>query len=64
MPIVGKWVKIFKKRSDAKPYVTFDKTDIEEQSYMDYRSAESKESELELIIDIGGETKGATDEGE
>mgnify|MGYP000061182129 FL=1 len=32
VPIAGKRVKIFKKRTDDKPYVSLDKTDNEEQS--------------------------------
>ena len=64
LPIAWKQVKIFKKWSDAKPYVTFNNLDTEEQSDTDHRDAESEESGLELIIDIGGETESATDDGE
>ena len=31
LPIAGKQVKIFKKRTDDEPYVTIDKTDNKEQ---------------------------------
>ena len=64
MPIVGKRVKIFQKRTDDEPYVTFDKTDNEEQSDKDRGDVESEESGLWLIVDIRGESKSATDEGE
>ena len=55
MPIGGKRVKIFKKRTYAKPYVSLDNINIEDQSDKDHEGAESEESGLELIIDIGGE---------
>ena len=35
VPIAGKRVKIFKKRTDEEPYVILDKTDNEEQSDKD-----------------------------
>ena len=49
VPIAGKWVKIFKKRTDDKPYV---KADNEEQLDEDHGDAGSEESELQLIVDI------------
>ena len=55
VPIGGKRVKIFKKRTYAKPYVSLDNINIEDQSDKDHEGAESEESGLELIIDIGGE---------
>ena len=54
MPIVGKRVKIFKKRTDDEPYVTLDKSDNEEQLDKDPGDSESEESGLQLIIDIRG----------
>ena len=50
-------VKIFKKRTDDKPYVIQDNTDNEEQSNEDHGDAGSKESELQLIVDIRGESE-------
>ena len=41
MPIVGKQVKIFKKRTDDEPYVSLDKTDNEEKSNKDRGDAKS-----------------------
>ena len=64
VPMTGKRVKIFKKRADPEPYVTLYNTDTEEQSDNNHRGTKSEESGLELIIDIGGETDSATDEGE
>ena len=64
MPVAGKRVKIFKRRTDDKPYVNIDKTDNEEQSDKDPGDAESEESGLQLVIDIRGESESATDEGE
>ena len=64
VPIAGKQVKIFKKRTDEKPYVTLDKTDNEEQPDKDRGDAESEESGLQLVVDIRGESESATDEGE
>ena len=61
---MGKRVKIFKKRSDAKPNVTLNNTETKEQTNKSYRGMESEESGLELIIDIGEETEGTTNEGE
>ena len=61
MPIGGKRVKIFKKRTYAKPYVSLDNINIEDQSDKDHEGAESEESGMKLIIDIGGETENATD---
>ena len=57
-------MKIFKKRSDNEPYVSFNNTDTKEQSDKSYEGSESNESGLELIIDIGEETEGTTNEGE
>ena len=62
VPIAGKWVKIFKKRTDDKPYVILDKTDNEEQSDKDHGDAGSEESGLQLIVNIRGESEDATDE--
>ena len=62
VPIAGKWVKIFKKRTDEEPYVSQDKTDNEEQSDNDRGDAGSEESGLQLVVDIRGESKYATDE--
>ena len=64
VPIAGKRVKIFKKQTDKEPYVILDKTDNEEQSDKDRTDAESKESGLQLIVDIRGESESATDEGD
>ena len=64
MPIAGKRVKIFKKRTDKEPYVILDKNDNEEQSDEDRDDAESEESGLQLILDIRGELEEASDEGE
>ena len=52
VPIVGKRVKIFKKQTNEKPYVSIDKTNNEEQSGDDHGDAESEESGLQLIVDI------------
>ena len=46
------------------PYVTIDNTDTEEQANMDHEDPEREESGLKLIVDIVGESEGATDEGE
>ena len=64
MPIAGKRVKIFKKRIDNEPYVTLDKTDIEEQLDKARGDAESEESDLQLIVDIREELGSAMDEDE
>ena len=56
VPIAGKRVKIFKKRTDKEPYVIQDKTDIEEQSDEDHGDAGSEEIELQLIVDIREES--------
>ena len=62
VPIAGKRVKIFKKRTDEEPYVTLDNTDNEEQSDEDRGDARCKESGLQLIVDIRGESEEASDE--
>ena len=62
--IVGKRVKIFKKRTDDKPYVSLDKTETEEQSDNECDDAESEESGLQLIVDITEQSEEASDEGE
>ena len=54
-------MKIFKKRSDAKPYVIQAKAD-NEQSDEDHGDAGSEESGLQLIVDIKGESEEASDE--
>ena len=61
LPIEGTWVKIFKKRTNVELYVTLDNTNTKEQSDKDHEGAESEESGMKLIIDIGGETENATD---
>ena len=61
VPIAGKHVKIFKKRTDEEPYVILDKTDNEEQSDEDRDDAGS-ENGLQLIVDIRGESESASDE--
>ena len=63
VPIAGKRVKIFKKRTDEKPYVILERTDNEEQSDKDRGDAESKESGLQIIVDIRGESESVTDKG-
>ena len=57
MPIVGKRVKIFKKRTDKEP---LEKTDNEEELDKDHGDAESEESGLQLIVDLRGESESAT----
>ena len=57
VPIAGKRVKFFKKRTDDEPYVTLDKTDNEEQLDKDCGDAKSEESGLQLIIYIRGESR-------
>ena len=42
VPIVGKQVKIFKKRNDAKPYITLDNTDTKEKVDMDQEVRKAK----------------------
>ena len=64
VPIAGKRVKIFKKRTDDKPYVSLDKTDNEEQSDNECGDAESEGSGLQLLVDIREESEEASDEGE
>ena len=64
MPIAGKRVKIFKKRTNDEPYVSLDITDNKEQSDKDCGDAEIEESGLQLIIDVRGESESVTDEGE
>ena len=59
MPIVGKRVKIFKKRTDEEPYVTLDKTSDQHRG-----DVESEETGLQLVVNIRGESKSAIDEGE
>ena len=51
-------------RTDEEPYVILDKTDNEEQSEEDRGDAESKQSGLKFIVDIRGESEGASDKGE
>ena len=53
VPIGGKWVKIFKKRTDEKPYVILDQTDNKEQSD-ECGDAGSEESGLQLRVDLRG----------
>jgi hypothetical protein len=60
VPIAGKRVKIFKKRTDKEPYVR--NTDDKEQSNEDHDNAGSEESELQLTVDIGEESGSATEE--
>jgi hypothetical protein len=60
VPIAGKRVNIFKKRTDKEPYVG--NADDEEQSDEDHDNAGSEESELRLIVDIREESGSATDE--
>ena len=64
VPIAGKRVKIFKKRTEEEPYVILDKTDKKEQSDEDRGDAENEESGLQLIFDLRGELEEASDEGE
>ena len=64
MPIAGKRVKIFKKRTDEKPYVSLDKTDNEDQSDNEWGDARSEESGLLLVVHLRGESEEASDEGE
>ena len=62
VPIAGKRVKVFKKPTDKEPYVIQEKTDNEEQSDEDHGDAGSEESELQLIVDIRGESEEVSDE--
>ena len=62
MPIARKRVKIFKKRTDDKPYVIQAKADNEKQSDEDHSDAGSEESELQLIVNIRGESGEASGE--
>ena len=64
VPIARKRVKIFKKRTDYKPYVSLDKTDNEEQLDNKCGDARSEESGLRLVVDLRGESEEALDEGE
>ena len=48
MPIAGKRVKIFKKRTDDKPYVSLDKTDNDEQSVNECGDTGSEEVDYGL----------------
>ena len=64
MPIAGKRVKIFRKRTNERPYVSLEKTDNEEQSDNDRGDAGSEESGLQLVVDIRGELESSTDEDE
>ena len=61
VPIARKWVKIFKKRTYEEPYVIEDKTENEEQSDED-RGDAGNEEELQLIINLRGESKSASDQ--
>ena len=61
VPITGKRVKIFKKRTDEEPFVILDKTDNEDQSNEDRGDAGSEEG-LQLIVDIRGNSESASDE--
>ena len=54
-------MKIFKKRTDDKPYVIQAKADNEEQSDEDHGDARSEESRLQLIVDIRGKSEEASD---
>ena len=64
MPITGKQVKIFRKRTDDEPYVTLERTDSKEKLDKDHGGAGREESGFEFIIDIRGESNRlATDEG-
>ena len=60
VPIAGKRVKIFKKRTNKEPYVTLDKTRNEEQSNEDDGDAGSEKSGLQLIVNIRGESEEAS----
>ena len=62
VPIAGKRVKIFKKRTDDRPYVILDKTNNEEQSDEDRGHARSEESGLQLVVDLRGGSEDATGE--
>ena len=62
VPIAGKRVTIFKKRTDEEPYVSLDKTNNEEQSDNDRGDAGSEESGLQLVVNIRRESESATDE--
>ena len=62
VPITGKRVKIFKKRTDDEPYVSLDKTDNEDQSDNECSDAGSEESGLRLVVDLRGESGSASDE--
>ena len=63
VPIVGKRVKIFKKRTDDKPYVIQAKADNEEQSDEDHGDAGSEESGLQLMVHIRGESEASDEDG-
>ena len=62
VPIAEKRVKIFKKRTDDKPYVSPNKTDNEEQSDNECGDAGSEGSGLRLVVDLKEESESATDE--
>ena len=62
VPIAEKRVKIFKKRTDDKPYVSLDKNDNEDQSDNECSDVGSEESGLGLVVDIRGESESASDE--
>ena len=64
VPIAGKWVKIFKKRTNNESYVAIDETDNEEQPDKDRGDADSKESGLQLVVDIREDSESDTDGGE
>ena len=57
-----KRVKIFKKRTDDKPYVIQAEADNEEQSDEEHGDAGSKKSGLQLIVDVRRESEEASDE--
>jgi hypothetical protein len=59
VPIAGKLVKIFKKRTDKDPYGG--NANDKEQSNKDHDNAGSEESELRLTVDIREESGSATD---
>ena len=62
VPIAGKQVKICKKRTVDKPYVSLEKTDNEDQSDNECSDAGSEESGLRLVVDLRGESESASDE--
>ena len=62
VPVAGKRVKIFKKRTNEKPYVIQAEADNEEQSEEDHGDAGIEESGLQLMVDIRGESEEASGE--